>query len=267
MLTDEECKNISEYMDTAKMEDIYTPEPPMIEIPYWLPNDIQAFIVNYLNIISNHRYNRIRLIIDIYTLQVDYFNKVKNVFIDSRMNDLWSKLYEISPGAAVGFARELLYIENCYDGGLGLNHKHENEIKSYNKVIKLTEQLYDALEEYQCHYYGHMLQDNHDTLMDTLLKFKNDSKQSLADFEAVKNNRDPSVINHWPFTRKRRDENSLAIFFARKIFLYFKKHFGKPMHNNIAEVIEVIFNISYDENQIVKHCGLVRNLTSDNSTN
>lgn len=267
MLTSKELEILSEYLATAKLEDLYTPDIPQVNLPSWITSDVRLIVEEQINMMASYQNDRVRLKYDVYSLFVHYFTRVIVVFTDNRMQTIWNKLNTFSGDAAKDFARVLFFIENAYDGALTLIDKHKDEIKSYKKVIALAEQLHDAMEEYSCHYYGHMTQNNHAEIMDDLKLFRIDSIRSLDEFIQYTRSDSYMSASYWPITRKCHGDKSLAIFFIRKIYHFFQRNFGKPMYNDIAHIIDVIFKLPFNENDIIKHCSMMKTIDCEDSTN
>lgn len=267
MFTSKQQAIFEEYLKTTTLDDLYTPELPEITLPKWLHPDIKSVVRSRLEFLKTQKNSPGRLYADMYPVMVEYFERIKPIFINPEMEFIWGDLCNKSVKSATRFASEVNLYENHYDGGIGLIEKKKDEIKCCKRMIKTTQQLYDVMEEYYCHYYGHMLQEKHFEIMELLKQFKEDTLDSLTEFQKEPIDGSMLFSNHWPMTRKCIGENGLTIFFIRKIYYFFQTEFGKPMYNNIAEIIQAIFKIPFDENHIIKHCTIVKSLLSEDSTN
>lgn len=244
------------------------PKFPQFIPPKWLSSELRKTLNNHLEFMKTQKQTpiEIRELFDLYEYLVNIFNKVKNVFIDSRMQPIWEKLNLISEKETIYFAHTLLSrIENDYDGGLTMIEKHKAEAESAERMIAFAQKLHDEMENYQYWFYGHVIQKNHSQLTKTLAKFIKNTSISLDEFKEHIKAKSYMFSKVWPINRQNRDENSLAIFYMRKIYLIFIKSFGKPMYAYIAEIVNVIFNTAYTENHAIKYCKILRPLIHDNS--
>lgn len=256
MFTKKEDKEFCQYLKTASIDDLFTPDLPEIQFPQWLRPEIQTILQGELEFIKEKKVARDRIFFDMYPHFVTYFNRVKPAFIKSDMKPVWEKLYNESPKATLDFVNVLLRIENKFYGGVRLIEKQKDEVKSYKRVIQKAEAFLDAMEEYKCHYYGHMLQDNHDGVVNIMTEFKVNSIQSLEEFKQDRED-EPFFCDYWPITRNYKADNALAIFFVRKIYSFFQDEFQKPMHNIVAKLVNAMFDTAYQENEIIKFVGVL----------
>ncbi|KTD54916.1 hypothetical protein Lsai_2508 [Legionella sainthelensi] len=266
MFTQKQTKLFEEYLDSTTVNDLFTPDLPIIEFPSWLHPEIIGTLEHKLNKLEEQKNSPARLYFDFYSMLVFNFKRLIPLFTNSRMQPIWADLCNHSIEITIEFIRSLFCYENHYDGGIRLLEKQNDEIQSCKRMIKQTEKLHDAMEEYQCHYYGHMIQDNHNELMELLVKFKDKTVKSLGEFKESPLDGTKLFSEHWPMTRKCTGENALAIFFSRKIYYFFQTKFNKPMYNYIAEIVGVIFNCSFSDNQIIKLCKVMKPFICDNST-
>jgi hypothetical protein len=140
--------------------------------------------------------------------------------------------------------------------------KHQAEIKSSEKIIKLADQLQAEMESHRSWFFGHTVQENHD---DLAVDLKNLRKNMLHDLELFKEHiKSESYMfgSPWPITRKNKTDTALAIFFIRKIYTYFLEQFGKPMYNHIATIINIIFSTDYNENDVTKFSDIIKKTIS-----
>ncbi len=244
------------------------PPFPKISFPKWIIPEIKSRVEEHLEFMKTQKNLPIaaREIYDLYAYLVPIFNKIKKVFTDTRMEAIWDKLYSLSKEKTVDFASELFFrIENDYGYGLTLIEKHKAEIMSGERMIASAQELYDEMQNYQYWFFGHVIQENHNTLMDTLNEFIQNTKTELDEFKEQTKSDSYMFCETYPLNRQSGDKNSVAIFYMRRIYLIFQEAFGKPMYANIAEIINVIFGTEYTENHAVKYCKIVRPLLHDNS--
>ncbi len=270
MFTDNQIKELDDIYSSLSLDDLDTPDLPRIKFPDWLPSIVQSAVDKQLQSLEKKKNdpNRLYLAVyffDLYPYYARNFQMLQSLFTDRRMRPIWEKLSKISEEKTKEFISHLFKFENDYDGGMSLVEKHRGEIKSCQRMLDVTQKLLDAMEEYHCHYYGHMLQDNFHDIMATLEVFKKDTAISLEEFKQTSQDASKLFSRHWPMTRKSNMENALAIFFVKKIFLFFQEAFKDPMYNFIAEIISTIFQFDLEENQVIKHCMTVIPLLSEDS--
>jgi hypothetical protein len=270
MFTDNQLKELDDIYSSLSLDDLDTPDLPKIKFPDWLPSIVQSKVKERLQSVEEKKNDPNRLYIavyffDLYPYLARNFQTLQPLFTDVRMRPIWEKLTKISEEKTEQFIIRLFKFKNDYDGGMHLVEKHRDEIRSCQRMLDATQKLLDAMEEYHYHYYGHMLQDNFHDIMATLEVFKKDTAISLEEFKQTPQDASKLFSNHWPMTRKSNMENALAIFFIKKIFLFFQKEFQTPMYNFIAEIISIIFQLDLEENQIIKHCMTVIPLLSEDS--
>jgi len=221
------------------------PPFPKISFPKWIIPEIKSRVEEHLEFMKTQKNLPIaaRERYDLYAYLVPIFNKIKKVFTDTRMEVIWDKLYSLSKEKTVDFASELFFrIENDYGYGLTLIEKYKAEIISGERMIASAKELYDEMENYQYWFFGHFIQENHNTLMDTLNEFIQNTKSELDAFKEQTKSDSYIFCETYPLTRQSRDKNSVAIFYMRRIYLIFQESFEMSMYANIAEIINVIFN-------------------------
>lgn len=221
MLTSKESKTFFDFIDKVSLEELSPPSPPA-KLPedYPFPSIAKHFN-NYIDMIITHQNQKLTIVVGIYDQMVCIAERVSRLLLEPGVNEIWRSLYVINHAAMERFIFTLFSIERDYYHALGLIQKQQNEKMCYEKVIEQAQKLRDIMEEYECHYYGHMLQDNHFDLMDTLNDFIKKSETSLADFEP--NTPQSIFCKLWPLSRKTQNEDALRVFFIRKIYLSFKR--------------------------------------------
>jgi hypothetical protein len=253
---------------TIKPVDPDKPPFPKVSFPKWIIPEIKLRVEEHLEFMKTQKNIPIaaREIYDLYSYLAPIFNKIKKVFTDSKMETIWKKLYALSKEKTIDFASQLFFrIENDYGYGLTLIDKHEAEIISGERMITAAKKLSKEMENYQYWFFGHVIQENHNTLMDTLSQFIENTEESLVQFKEQTTSEHYMFCDTYPLTRQSRDKNAVAIFYMRRIYLIFQESFGMPMYANIAEIINVIFGTEYTENHAIKYCKIVRPLLHDNS--
>lgn len=121
------------------------------------------------------------------------------------------------------------------------------------------------MENYKCWFFGYVIQENNNILMDTLNEFIQNTKSELDEFKEQTKSDSHMFCETYALTRQSRDKNSVAIFYMRRIYLIFQESFGMSMYANIAEIINVICGTEYTENHAAKYCKIVRPLLHNNS--
>ena len=189
---------------------------------------------------------------DVYELLIYHFELVKIVFLDKSMMDMWVKLNGISEYKTEKFVNYLLHIKDDFFNNHRLLNKHKNEKNCFSKIIKISYKLSELLEEYECHYYGHLLTDQFYKLQNILSNFQQASGKQLKDFTEETKNIDYLKSYDNPINRELKNNKALELFFVRKIFLYFKHNFQKPFHKLNSNIVNLIFNSNYIDNDIIK---------------
>ncbi len=263
MFTDKEAKEFIKYVETAQLVDINFPD---FELPNWLPDNLKNEIIIYTNSIKKFKDNPVRHMCDFYFFMTAYFIRVLPIFINPYMKEMWLKLNKISPEKTEQFIMRMLIMENDFQGALSLYFKHIGEKNCFNKILTKTEEIKDLLEEYQYHFYGHMITNEFFELEKIIKSFQKKSIKKLKVFE--EDTKDISYLfSSWrPITREYQSEKALPIFFARKIALYFREEYNKPYNAYVAEIVSLIFDKTYSENEIIKMTKPIKKfLKSENS--
>lgn len=261
MFTRKQSEAFEEYMQSATLEDLDTPESPSIHLPHWLPIEIQTNIKEELIFIEEQKNSPARLYVDMYPAFVKYFNRLKPAYTSENLKDFWLSLYKESPEKTINFSSYLSRVENEYDGAIRLLYKHRAEIVTCERMLKEALKLYETMEEYACHYFGHMLQKNHSKLMEELAKFQKKTKKDLREFKKHCKGESYLFDDGWLLSRQHKSKNSLAIYFTRKIYLYFQKHFGKPMYNEISLILNATFKTNYTANEVLKNISVLKQVS------
>lgn len=163
----------------------------------------------------------------------------------------WKKLNNLSNAGSENFIKQLTWdISHDYDWILSLINKHNNEIDHGKYIKKHCEELINLMENYQTLYFGHFITDKFTKLRNHLIKFIPDIELSIKEFETERIESYKSSL--WPITREYNSQDAKPLFFARKIYFFFKKNFEKPMHNINADFVNAIFKTNYTENDIIK---------------
>lgn len=243
---------------------IQIPDEPTIKYPKWLHRDICGYIQWYIKNAIYYKHAPLGIELGIYSNLTNTFNKIKPALVNPQMEQIWITLHKENPEKSLKLVYCLLQIENDFDHGLGLRIKHINELKSAKKMSQLTQSLIDAMED-NCNYYGHMQTENFNTIYESLKNFKCKTDEMIDDFKGQISERDYLFCQHWPIGRKHDAENSLAIFFIRKLYHFFSVEFSSPKYSVIEKIVNIIFDTSYTENHIIKYTASMRELTCDDS--
>lgn len=249
---------------TPKKGELYTPPLPAIEYPKWLPTELKLYIDDHINMLCSLKFQP-RRIFDGYSLLVKRFNKIKSIFTHNDMNDIWLDLYKKSPELSTKLVYTLLQIENDFDHINTLIAKHKGEIASSRSIIKHVSKLITALKNDHYWYYGHMQLQNENEYYELLKQYKQGRIDNLNAFIEDSKKEKSISDSHWPLSRKREAENALSIFFIRKLYVFFKKTYKKPMYKYVTVMVNTAFNTTYTENEIIKFCRPVKINFSDDS--
>lgn len=250
MFTNKETKEFLEYIKTAKLNKVEFPE---LNFPRWLPLGVKQQVLGYAKMINRNSDNEnARLFFDSYAYQVEMFERILPLYMDDSMKEMWSNLNKISKEKTISFAGCFFMIENGFDGAVAMCLKHRNEKECFNRLLKQVTKLKDIMEEYSCHYYGHMITDEFNKLEELLPLFQEKSIKELEDFKKETKDISYLVSDICPVTREFQNETALQIFFIRKISSAFRDVFKKPFNKYVADIINLIFLTSYIDNDIIK---------------
>jgi|GEM_PF-3972329 len=161
-------------------------------------------------------------------------------------------------------ANAIRLFQSDFYHGLHLRNKHINELKSSEKIVNITPKLVDAMNENN-NYYGHMQAENFNDIYELLKTFKNETTDLICDFKEHIKEKNYLFSEHWPIGRKHDTENSLAIFFIRKLYHFFSTEFNNSKYAFIETIVNTIFKTTFTENLIIKHTVSMRNLQSEDS--
>ena len=240
------------------------PDELIIKYPKWLHKDICDTVQEHIGRIVYYKHAPLGVELGIYGTLANCFNRIKLALITPIMKPIWCDLYKENPEKTLMLFFCLLQIENDFDHGLGLRVKHENEIKSTQKIPGLAQKLIDTMEE-NYRYYGHMQTENFGVIFELLIAFKKDTEKLINGFRESIKEKDYLFCDHWPIGRKHNAENSLAIFFIRKLYQFFATEFGSPKYSAIETIVNVIFGTEYTENHVIKYTTTMRKLACDDS--
>lgn len=249
MFTSKEAKLFMENFKDIKLEEIPFPE---YQLSSWFPENLQNKIKEQEELIKSLNKEELRKFFDVYAMMVEYFNLVIPIFIDAGMKEIWLKLNKISNSKTEKFISYIFHIANDFEGAISLYNKHLNEKECFNNILQKINELEELLEEYECHFYGHMLTEEFEPLKEKLQIFKEKGIPLFENFKEMTNNISYISSDWRPITREYKSETALPIFFARKISLFFKQEFKKPYNRYVAEIVSLLFDKHYSENDIIK---------------
>jgi hypothetical protein len=124
MYTDSQCKEILKYLDTARIEDLHTPDMPELNLPAWLPSEVNKVITHYVEMASGVKSQKMRLLIDIWPSYVKYVTRILPAFTDLFLEPIWVALHTESKEKTVDLARVLIHMENDFEGAVSMFMKH-----------------------------------------------------------------------------------------------------------------------------------------------
>lgn len=240
------------------------PAFPVVQISKRLPEEIRVAIEKHLDFLHQQKNAPCLPLIDLYALIVSYFERIKPIFSDETLIPIWNNLYKKSPEATLTLVHKLLKIENDYEHAMKLQYKHREEIKHGKKMLREAKKISQTMTEHITNFYGHMLPDNSEKMLETLSEFIRDSRIRHANFKEHIKSDEYLFSDYWPISRKHKTEKALMIFFIRKIYHHFYTTFGSPMCRYIAEIIRAIFGAYYSDNEIIKFCNAMK-FPSDDS--
>ena len=188
--------------------------------------------------------------------QVYYFSKFIKVFSKNH-EDIWILLHKKDPSATRGLA---IYLSDIYHFILIIGSSLTLAPVALRKNIHMQGVIQDTLENLK-KFRGHTVGDmgwhhldesvqNQDVpyflnneLQVTLEKYLDRLKFAEDNLKA-----DNTVIQlkkYLPTSRKRSVNNAEAIFFIKMLNINFKRLFGEPHHEYVANFIEAVFGTMY----------------------
>ena len=266
MYKKKEFETLEDIYSNLKLEDLPNEQIPDFTIPNWLPLKLKEKLKEEVRLLTTIKTNLdLRFPVDMYMQELGYFKKYIIAFTDESLKDLWTSLYNISEDKTLSLAREIMSMENYYGGAIGLYNKHKNEIKSCKKLLNNAKKLMDSMEEYQCHYFGHMLQENHQEIYELLEEFYTNTENDLKDFENEMGGLEDYASDLWPVSREYNSDNALPIYCIRALTIFFMSNFNKPMYSYTEQLVNTIFDTEFIENEIIKHAKYAKEFLSENS--
>ncbi len=251
MLTSKQSVEAIKRLETGSLSELDNRDFPTPLFADWLPQAAKDVISQNVELMYPMKQNKTRLVWDMWPQLVNEFMQVHPWFVAPAMKPVWDKIVKKHPNKVSELTRYLLRIPNDFVGATRLIYKHHDEVKSCERMIAKAKKLADAMEEYQCHYFGHMLFERHNELFDELGAMIASCSEKLKEFQKDRTPQSYSSPDN-PITRELRTESTMPVFFARKLSIFFREHFKKPMNDTVADMVNLIFSTTYTENNIVK---------------
>ncbi len=225
-----------------------------IVLPDWLPAIVQKKVKEYIEMVESHKNDKVsELLCDFYGTQVLQIKKLLPVFTtDSEIKRMWQSLDKISPEKTEKLVYVLFQMDSDFQIAINMYHKHKDEKKCFNKILSSINEAKDLMEEYQCHFYGHMITDEFIQLQKDIEKFNVVSLEELEIFEQQTKDISYLFTDLAPVTREYKAKTALQVFYTRKLLLFFENEFGKSYYDYIAEIISIIFDRTYETSDIIK---------------
>ncbi|HDV6632684.1 TPA: hypothetical protein RJX14_001476 [Legionella pneumophila] len=219
---------------------------PNLNISQSLNEDIKESVLKTLQEIISRKCSTPISVFESYENKIRYFKTLTPLFYDQRALNLWNDLFIESPQNTIIFVEVLFEFERLYEEAIEFYRKKQEDVKELKKRIKMKEKLFQTLSE------GKALP-NPDMMAHLICDLDALRKRLAETNEALKNN-SYFTNGFWPLSRKKNVNNALHIFFVRKIYYFFRTEFRRPMYSYINELMGVIFKVSWDHDEIKKHC-------------
>ena len=247
-LKNEFAKSEKEIFKILNIEDIEIPKIILIKN---FPDNLASSLKSRTEFINSCQEIVNRFPHDVFKRMLVYLKLSLPAFENKKLLEHWKKLNKLSSSQTEEFIKQLTWnISHDYDWIVSLANKHTKEIHHGKYIQKHCAELVNLIENYQNLYFGHFITDEFNKFYKSLTKFIPDLESSIKDFETDRIGSYKSTL--WPINREYRSQNAKSLFFARKIYFFFKKNFKKPLHNINADFVNTIFETNYTENDIIK---------------
>ncbi len=251
-------------MKNKSIPNAQIPDEPQIKYPKWLHKDICAHVQKRIDNAIYYKHAPLGIELGIYSFLTEQINKIKPALTNRNMEGIWNSLCKEDINKTLKLVSCLFKLQNNFHHGLYLRKKHIAELKSAEKIKNLTEKLIDAMEDNR-NYYGHMQTENFNALYDSLENFGKETSELIEDFKEHIKEDEYQFCEYWPIGRKYDTDNSLAIFFIRKLYHFFSTEFGEPKYTIIEAIVNTIFHTHYTVNHIIKYAASMRQFVCDDS--
>lgn len=224
-----------------------------IKFPDWINNEIETIIKNHFTSLIEASNQSVKSTAGKEKITLKTFNNLKNAFTDKKTKSTWEKLNSLSTEKSVKFASELFKIEPEYHSTIKLLNLHKTEVNTVEKIIKTAIKLENQIKDFKVWFYQFMEPTSFKSFNNSLDDFVSNLYESADGFNMLVHEKSILFFRH-PLNRQKNGDNSLTIYYIRRIYYLFMDLFNKPLYKEIAIIVNAIFNSDYDTNRIIKLC-------------
>lgn len=256
MFTEKQADKLAEFFERNPpeklLQELDTLPIPKLEFPEWIPSENVASILGHLEILQSHQNSTSRVFFDHYNYGIIRINHIYPAFTSPQLQKHWGTLQGLSKRKTIKFGHLLSRLYNEFDRLARLITKHRDEIASGKRMVAKARSLLEAMDEYHCHYYGHFLADNHNEFIESVMGFIDFTEEGIAELQAAVSDIPKQYGSNGLLTRQFQSKEARQLFYARSINRFFVREFGQPMHDCVADFVNVIFGTTYTDNDIIK---------------
>lgn len=243
------AKNLLYVSDNIKTIPLCDVDNTVITFADWVPQEFQEHAQRQLEALKSHKYkfesNDGTLF---YRLFITSIKSIQPAFNDVTLKRHWINLNKISPRSSFLFAILLSDLHNDYARLGGNILLRQEEVQAYKKLLAKSHELLLMIEDVDSTYVNHRFIESNQLLIDNLSSFIGYTDETLADYAQAYVN----YSNNVRLNRQFKHPNAVALFSIRSIHVFFIEHFGKPMHDCVADFVNAIFGTTYTDNDIIK---------------
>lgn len=213
------------------------PPFPEIKLPVWIHPRIKEVVEQELAYIDRCRI----LPRQLYSSFVQYFNRIKAALTDPSLRKFWESIYIKSSEGTVIFVKEFFKMEWDFYCLHIIKGENKNLMIEHKKLINAARKLVKNFNQ------SALVQKSQDELVRTAEERILSSEAALQKCKIS----DMSPSKHWPYTRKKKSKKALPIFFIRRLVISFRENFNRPMHREVCNIVNIIFNTNYIETEVI----------------
>ncbi|MGX8784332.1 hypothetical protein ACV3VT_02410 [Legionella pneumophila] len=225
-----------------------------------LPDQIKIKVQERIEYIKNLQGKETLLKFDAIDFEIQFFKRLVPLFTSKNIIEVWQDLLRRSCEQTTNFLALLFELEKIYEELAQFKINRMSELKQINKLITKSEDLFSTIQA--CTNYS---DPNLHTVLHLLIKVIDNAHYRHRKVSVELTNDTYFKNVEAPLTRQLKAPNHLPIFFIRKIYVEFLSNYGGPMYGHIHQIVSTIFDASFSENEVIKHCNRINQILSENS--